>query len=66
MDHGHAYATVACAPSQDGNGSVYQGRFKPFPVQTDEHFLTVARYMERNAMRAKLVGRTEDWQWSSG
>ena len=38
-----------------GSGPVYQGRFKSFPVQTDEHFLTVARYVERNAVRAKLV-----------
>jgi putative transposase len=49
-----------------GTGPVYQGRFKSFPVQTDEHFLTVARYVERNALRTKLVGRAEDWQWSSG
>ncbi len=48
-----------------GSGPVYQGRFKSFPVQTDEHFLTVARYVERNAVRAKLVGRAEDWRWSS-
>ena len=48
-----------------GNGPVYQGRFKSFPVQTDEHFLTVARYVERNAVRAGLVGRAEYWQWSS-
>jgi putative transposase len=48
-----------------GTGSVYQGRFKSFPVQTDEHFLTVARYVERNALRAKLVERAEEWQWSS-
>jgi len=25
-----------------GSGPVYQGRFKSFPVQTDEHFITVA------------------------
>ena len=48
-----------------GNGPVYQGRLKSFPVQTDEHFLTVARYVERNAVRAGLVGRAEHWQWSS-
>lgn len=48
-----------------GTGPVYQGRFKSFPVQTDAHFLTVARYVERNARRAKLVRRAEDWQWSS-
>lgn len=48
-----------------GTGPVYQGRFKSFPVQTDEHFLTVARYVERNALRAKLVRRAEEWQWGS-
>ncbi len=48
-----------------GTGPVYQGRFKSFPVQSDEHFYTVARYVERNALRANLVERAEDWQWSS-
>ena len=48
-----------------GTGPIYQGRFKSFPVQTDEHFLTVARYVERNALRAKLVERAEAWRWSS-
>jgi putative transposase len=48
-----------------GTGPVYQGRFKSFPVQTDEHFITVARYVERNALRAKLAERAEAWQWSS-
>jgi len=48
-----------------GTGPVYQGRFKSFPVQTDEHFLAVARYVERNPLRAKLVERAEEWRWSS-
>jgi len=48
-----------------GTGPVYQGRFKSFPVQTDEHFIAVARYVERNALRAKLVERAQDWRWSS-
>ena len=39
-----------------GAGHVYQGRFKSFPVQGDEHFLTVCRYVERNALRADLAG----------
>ena len=38
-----------------GGGHLYQGRFKSFPVQTDEHYLTVCRYVERNALRAGLV-----------
>lgn len=28
-------------------------------------FLTVCRYVERNALRANLVGRAEDWRWGS-
>lgn len=48
-----------------GSGPIYQGRFKSFPVQSDEHFLTVARYIERNALRASLVARAQDWRWSS-
>lgn len=48
-----------------GEGPVYQGRFKSFPVQDDRHFLIVARYVERNAMRAGLVKRAQDWRWCS-
>jgi putative transposase len=48
-----------------GSGHVYQGRFKSFPVQEDEHFLTVCRYVERNALRANLVARAEAWRWGS-
>ena len=48
-----------------GSGHVYQGRFKSFPVQGDEHFLTACRYVERNALRANLVERAENWRWCS-
>ncbi len=48
-----------------GTGHLYQGRFKSFPLESDEHLLTGLRYVERNALRAKLVERAEDWQWSS-
>jgi putative transposase len=48
-----------------GSGHVYQGRFKSFPVQEDAHFYTVARYVERNALRANLVRRAEQWRWGS-
>jgi putative transposase len=48
-----------------GLGHVYQGRYKSFPVESDEHFSVVARYVERNALRAHLVLRAEEWRWSS-
>ena len=46
-------------------GHVWQGRFKAFPIQEDEHLLVVLRYIERNPLRAGLVARAEDWSWSS-
>jgi putative transposase len=48
-----------------GYGHIYQGRYKSLPVETDQHFLTLVRYVERNAKRAGLVKRAEDWPWSS-
>jgi putative transposase len=48
-----------------GGGHLYQGRFKSFPIQNDGHFLTVCRYVERNAVQAKLVSKAQDWQWCS-
>jgi putative transposase len=48
-----------------GTGPLYQGRFKSFPIEEDGHLLTVLRYAERNALRAKLVRRAAEWRWSS-
>jgi putative transposase len=48
-----------------GTGHLYQGRFKSFPIEEDEHFYTVLRYVERNGLRANLVRRAEQWRWSS-
>jgi len=50
---------------QVGHGHVYQGRFKSFPVSSDDYFYQVVRYVERNALRANLVKRAEKWRWSS-
>jgi putative transposase len=47
------------------SGHIWQGRFRAFPIQEDEHLLTVLRYVERNPVRAKLARRAEQWHWSS-
>lgn len=47
------------------SGRVWQGRFKASVVQADEHLLILLRYVERNALRANLVKRAEDWEWGS-
>jgi putative transposase len=48
-----------------GTGHLYQGRFKSFPIEDDDHLYGVLRYAERNAQRANLVQRAEDWCWGS-
>jgi putative transposase len=45
-------------------GYLWQGRFASYPMD-DAHLLTAVRYVELNPVRAKLVVRAEDWQWSS-
>ncbi|QDT00590.1 transposase [Adhaeretor mobilis] len=55
--HAHRHTT--------GTGHVYQGRFKSFPTQDDEHYYLLCRYLERNALRSNLVQRAEDWRWGS-
>jgi putative transposase len=47
------------------SGHVWQGRFRDFAIQEDDHLLTVLRYIERNPVRAGLVARAQDWLWSS-
>jgi len=55
----HAWRNTA------GTGHVYQDRYKAVRIEDDEQLLTTCRYIERNAKKAKLVERAEDWRWSS-
>lgn len=48
-----------------GQGHLYQGRYRSFLCQNDDHFISLVRYIERNAKRAGLAQRAEDWRWSS-
>ena len=45
-------------------GHLWQGRFHSFPMD-ESYYLTVARYVELNPVRAKLVSQPEDYPWSS-
>ncbi len=48
-----------------GMGHLYQGRYKSFVIEDGHYFYTVLRYVERNAQKAKLCERAEDWRWGS-
>ena len=43
-----------------GQGHVYQGRFKSFPIQDDEHCFVASRYVERTALHPSFVDQAED------
>jgi putative transposase len=45
-------------------GHAWQGRFKSVPMDW-EHYVNAVRYVLRNPVRAGLVGRAEDFLWSS-
>ena len=47
------------------SGHLWQGRYKSFGIEDDDHLLTVARYVEGNPVRAGLVETAVDWVWSS-
>lgn len=55
----HSYHKTA------GSGHLYQGRYKSFLVQTNHYLLQLFRYVERNALRARLVKKAENWKWAS-
>ena len=44
---------------------MFQGRFKSFIVQKDNYFFQLTKYVEANALRAKIVKKAEDWKWGS-
>jgi putative transposase len=47
------------------SGHIWQGRFKSFPIQRNEHLITVLRYVLQNPVRAGLSSTPREWLWSS-
>lgn len=47
------------------SGHLFQDRFKSEPVDEDDYFLTVLRYIHRNPVKAKLCENAEDYPYSS-
>ena len=59
----HARRRLAYEPD-DGGGRRYAGRFRAFPVEAGAPGLAVLRHIDRGPVRAGLVGRAEEWDWS--
>jgi len=46
-------------------GHLFQDRFRSEPVESDEYFLTVLRYIHQNPVKARLSDITSKYRWSS-
>ena len=46
-------------------GTLWEGRYKSSPVQSDNYLLACCRYIELNPVRARMVSSAEDYRWSS-
>jgi hypothetical protein len=47
------------------SGHLFHGRFHAFLIEKEAYFAEVLRYVVLNPVRAKMVGRPEDYRWSS-
>ena len=46
-------------------GPLWEGRFHSARISDERHLLEAARYIALNPVRAGLVDRPDDWEWSS-
>lgn len=47
------------------SGSLWEGRYKSSPIETDRYLLACCRYVELNPVRAGMVDAPDDYRWSS-
>lgn len=46
-------------------GTLWEGRFKSYPIKDDAYALACQRYIELNPVKAKMVAHPRDYLWSS-
>jgi REP element-mobilizing transposase RayT len=47
------------------SGHLFQGRYRAEMIEDESYYWTVSRYVHLNPVRAGLVARPEQWEWSS-
>jgi len=50
---------------QRRRGTLWEGRYKASPIQTDRYLLACTRYVDMNPVRAGIVNAPQDYPWSS-
>jgi putative transposase len=46
-------------------GTLWEGRYRAAPIDSEAYFLSCSRYIELNPVRAKTVAHPRDYPWSS-
>ena len=57
--------TKAVNTRHQRTGALFQGAFQAKEIDCDEYLVPLSRYLHLNPVRAGLVARPEDWQFSS-
>lgn len=47
------------------SGHLFQGRYKAIVIEADEYAQQLSRYIHLNPVRANIVGKPEEYRWSS-
>ncbi|MBI1807455.1 MAG: transposase [Ignavibacteria bacterium] len=56
--------TQALNKQRSLSGTLFEGRAKGIPVDSDQYLLQLVRYLHLNPVVARLVKRAEDWAYS--
>jgi putative transposase len=46
-------------------GTLWEGRYRAAPIDSEAYFLACCRYIELNPVRARMVGHPREYRWSS-
>lgn len=46
-------------------GHMFQNRYKSETIENEKYFVTAARYIHQNPVKAKIVKKAQDYEWSS-
>lgn len=47
------------------SGALIANRYKSKPIEVDEYFLSVIRYIHQNPIKAKMINNLSEYEWSS-
>ena len=65
MHHINGAYTTYFNTKRSRSGHLFQGRYKAILIEVDEYAKELSRYIHLNPVRAGMVGKPEEYEWSS-